>query len=143
MIDTFPNFRQISYNHSLVKDWKYIQIDKDDNIRLYYQPNSEPGRGFHFVLLNYVTGLAKVEDNWHDDPTLCVNTTLFGLALFDGLRCVYFANNIVVVDLDLYKTDGCNYYQHSKVMIRVFQELAKLEEKYCADVDYIKLYGEK
>lgn len=135
------NFQELTYNRQSVKDWSHFKIDGQNNIRLYYQPDSpDEKHGFHFVLLHFVSCLGNADDYWTDpNAQLEVEANLYGVARFDGLRHVYSNSCTHEANLDKLKPDGYVYYQNSKVMAKVYEKLSELEELYCSDVIKVPL----
>ncbi len=117
----------IEYMHQKIKNWKYIEMKNEygneDHIRFYYFPlyldkkfssfNDEKV-GFYFYVIGWVSGVIGEVATWD-----CI---IKGTTTFDGLRHLYLGD------------DGYLNYPNISILISIFEELKKLEKKYCNEV---------
>lgn len=92
----------------------------DDETRLYYSLN-DPGNGFDFCCVTSMDG--------EMDECEFVEVLFSGIALFDGIRHVYFGENIVA--------EANGYFNHLNIdlFISALETLQELENTYCRDVE--------
>lgn len=137
MIKT-PLYTEIvnDYPKELIHEWPFIQIDKYTRLH-YKQVDTEEGEkyGFYFHSVKH-TGhtLSDFKNNIHysdipfENSTTTVESLLWGIAYFDGVRHLYFGTQES-------KNDGYFYYPDFDIISKINIELVKLEQLYCQDPD--------
>jgi len=112
------------FSEERVCDWDFIDIP-DVGCRLYYKQSGEIGLGFYFYALESEGRIDLKEGEWHPDCEL-VSCVVTGMGYFDGIRHLYYGDE----QTDNY---GYHYYATVGMVIRVLDELSKLEDKFCRD----------
>lgn len=102
-----------------------------DTTRLYYSVRTYDGTkeekvGFDFIALDCVGYPCGGKNEYNFSPESKIEVVVEGIALFDGVRHLYYGNE---------KTNnyGYHYYPNLLKVIKVLIELKKLEETYCKD----------
>lgn len=108
-----------------VCDWIFIQSSNHD-VRVYYKPNKEIGKGFNFYAIENIGGICNPEydiDDWNENS--CFVVCLFhGVAYSDGIRHLHMGDKL---------TDnfGYHYYANLESNIETLKIIRELEKKYC------------
>lgn len=110
----------------LIHRWEYREVD--DLCRIYYKPIDyddvfDGGYGFYFYAVE-VTSHNAGEKAF--DKSTCVECIVQGSALFDGIRHLYYGDEVT----DNY---GYHYYPNIKKIRKVLKELILLEKEYCSE----------
>jgi hypothetical protein len=108
-------------------------IEIDEHYRLYfdvidYGEEKNKKSGFEFIALECFGYVLDGKNEYYFSPTSSVAVVVEGIAYFDGVRHLYYGNE---------KTDnyGYHYYPNLSKIIKVLEELKKLEEKYCSIIN--------
>lgn len=116
------------FDPSKLEDWH--SEDLHHWLRIYWKPNAG-GNGFDFVSFD-VTGMTSSPDdpNCESDPFLKPDTEveimLHGIAMFDGVRHLYFGSN---------DSDNYGYFNYPKWdrIEAVIKKIKELERELCSD----------
>lgn len=122
----FKLLTQIEFEGEFIHKWPFIEIaHTHQEQRLYYKLD-DPGSGFNFYSVLWVSCDAYHDkDIWNLD-SVCVECGIHGVARFDGIRHLYWGDE----QTDNY---GYHYYAHLKDEIAVLRALLDLEIKHCRD----------
>lgn len=97
----------------------YIEITP--SIRLFFDVRKGNKRGFYFYVIELTS---EIELGVWDEEESEALWIIHGISDFDGINHLYYGatntNNF-----------GYSYYPNIPIIIRIFQELRKLEVKYC------------
>jgi hypothetical protein len=125
------DIRHEIFPNESIHEWDYLQVEATPHkARVYFKPAKESGDGFYFYAVShdgYVCDKETENNEWHQDYCI-VECILNGISYFDGIRHLYYGDKI---------TDnfGYHYYPSLSLISKVMESLARLEAKYCSDLD--------
>jgi hypothetical protein len=115
-------FRSLKLHGKWLTECVCIPIT-EDSMHLYVLPHDYKGGGFDFAVTDYVSSSGASKPHY-DLPDLEVEVIMHGVAFHDGLRHVYFGDQV---------TDSVGYlnYCDALELAAVFMALRECERKWC------------
>lgn len=128
MESELPFFTEYTINSiEQIKNRQHIKVT--DHVRIYYEVYRDPGNGFEFAVMRFVSHFVdddhSKEKDLFEQPGFKAEALFYGVARYDGIRHLYMGEPHT-------NDHGYLYYPDIDVLTKVFTELAKLESQYCA-----------